>query len=312
VKIIFIVVIAGISSLGLFFIMEKVRKEEQNKKNKQLEKVNGLEETKKIELIENNSQESKTEKNMALLDYNVYEMSKKERFFYICIAAGGLFFIAYVFYRSIILSVLVTPLAFYYPKIKTKEIIERRKRELSLQFKEALYALSSSLIAGRSVEAAFKESLKDLSLIYPDPHTDIIQEFEYITRRIEMNETIEDALYDFANRAHLEDIDSFVDVFIISKRTGGNIVDIIKNTSAIIGDKLQIKQEIDTLLSQRKFEQKVLNVMPIAMILLLTWTTGDYMAPVFNTIIGRIAMTVAVFLLGLAYFISKKIISIEV
>lgn len=311
-KIVLIVVLAGILSLGLFLVMEKIRKEEQNQKNAQLAKANGWDETKKIELIQNNEPELKTKKNMVLLDYDVYQMSKKERLFYICIAAGWLFFIAYVFYKSIILSALVTPFALYYPKVKTKEIIERRKRELSLQFKEALYALSSSLIAGRSVEAAFKESLKDLALIYPDPNTYIIQEFEYITRRIEMNETIEDALNEFANRAHLEDIDSFVDVFIISKRSGGNIVDIIKNTSSIIGDKLQIKQEIDTLLSQRKFEQKVLNIMPIAMILLLTWTTGDYMAPVFNTIVGRIAMTVAVLLLGLAYYLSKKITSIEV
>lgn len=311
-EIVLIVVLACILSLGLFLVMEKIRKEEQNQKNAQLAKANSWDETKKFELIQNNEQELKTKKNMVLLDYDIYQMSKKERLFYICIAAGGLFFIAYVFYKSIILSALVTPLALYYPRVKTKEIIERRKRELSLQFKEALYALSSSLIAGRSVEAAFKESLKDLALIYPDPNTYIIQEFEYITRRIEMNETIEDALNDFANRAHLEDIDSFVDVFSISKRSGGNIVDIIKNTSSIIGDKLQIKQEIDTLLSQRKFEQKVLNIMPIAMILLLTWTTGDYMAPVFNTIVGRIAMTVAVLLLGLAYYLSKKITSIEV
>ncbi|HHY06608.1 MAG TPA: pilus assembly protein TadB, partial [Clostridia bacterium] len=175
-----------------------------------------------------------------------------------------------------------------------------------------LYALSSSLMVGRSVESAFKESLKDLALLYPDSQMYIIQEFTYIVRRLEMNETIEEVLADFAQRAHLEDVDSFVDVFVISKRTGGNIVEIIRNTSAIIGDKLQIKQEIETLLAQRKLEQKILNMMPLAMILLLTWTTGDYMEPVFTTLEGRLIMTVAVFLLGLASYLSQKIMSIEV
>jgi tight adherence protein B len=247
-----------------------------------------------------------------LLDYDVYVMSKKEWLFYFSLGAVFLFFVAYVFYQSIVLSALVAPLAFFYPPLKTKEIIAQRKKELGLQFKEALYALSSSLMAGRSLESAFKEALKDLSLLYPNPQIYIIQEFTYISRRLDMNVTIEDALADFAQRAHLEDIDSFVDVLLISKRSGGNIVEIIKNTSTIIGDKLQIKQEIDTLLAEKKFEQKILNVMPIAMLLLLTWSTGDYMGPVFTTFFGKLMMTIAVLLLGLAYYLSKKIMTIEV
>lgn len=247
-----------------------------------------------------------------LPDYDVYRMSKQEWLFYFGLAAAFCFFVAYVFYRNFLLAALVTPLALFYPRLKTKELIVKRKQELAMQFKEALYALSSSLTAGRSVEEAFKEAIKDLALIYPDPQTYIMQEFSYIVRRLEMNETIEEALGDFARRAHLEDIDSFVDVFVISKRTGGNIVEIIKNSSAIIGDKLQIKQEIDTLLAERKFERKILNIMPIAMILLLSGSTGDYMAPVFNTLAGHIAMTVAVVLLGVAFFVSGKIMKIEV
>lgn len=298
-KFILLVLVASFFSLGLFLFMEKGKKE-----------TKCSEEARKLPVQRESVLPSSS--NNALIDYNVYVMSKKEWFFNFCLAAVFLFFVAYVFYQNIFLSALVIPLALFYPRFKTKEIIAARKRELSLQFKEALYALSSSLIAGRSVESAFQESLKDLSLLYPDPQMYIIQEFTYITRRIAMNETIEEVLADFARRAHLEDLDSFVDVFVISKRTGGNIVEIIKNTSTIIGDKLQIKQEIDTLLAQRKFEQKILNMMPLAMILLLTWTTGDYMEPVFTTLEGRFIMTAAVLLLGLAYYLSKKIMSIEV
>lgn len=247
-----------------------------------------------------------------LPDYDQYTMSRQEWLF--CVLGGALccFFIAYVFYRSVVFAALVTPLGLFYPRLKTRELIRQRKNELAMQFKEALYALSSSLSAGRSVEEAFKESLQDLALIYPDPQTSIIQEFKFIVRRLEMNETIEQALSDLARRAHLEDIESFVDVFVISKRTGGNIVEVIKNSSAIIGDKLQIKQEIETLLAERKFERKILNIMPIGMILILSLSTGDYMAPVFETLAGHVAMTVAIILLGAAFVISGKIMKIEV
>ena len=127
-----------------------------------------------------------------------------------------------------------------------------------------------------------------------------------------MNETIECALTDLARRSHDEDIKNFADVFITGKRSGGNMADIIKNTAAIINDKLRIKEEINTLLAERKLEQRVLNIVPVALILLLTWSTGDYMDPVFGTTLGRFVMTVAVLLLALAWFISRKITDIEV
>jgi len=323
---VFIVVVAGALSLGLFHLQEKQTKNSKNPKDVEasLQKECFAKEcSAQTEAMSLGSalfgkpdlpgeNDLPLQSMQGLIDYDVYLMSKKEWFFYFSLGAVFLFFVAYVFYQSIVLSALVAPLAFFYPRIKAKEIIVQRKKELALQFKEALYALSSSLMAGRSLESAFKEALKDLYLLYPNSQTYIIQEFTYISRRIDMNVTIEDALVDFAQRAHLEDIDSFVDVLLISKRTGGNIVEIIKNTSTIIGDKLQIKQEIDTLLAEKKFEQKILNVMPIVMILLLTWSTGDYMGPVFTTFFGKLIMTIAVLLLGLAYYLSKKIMTIEV
>jgi tight adherence protein B len=190
-------------------------------------------------------------------------MSFKERIGYTLLAAVAIYLVAFIFYQNYIISLVVSFAALLYPKIRNKDIIAKRKNELNLQFKDMLYSLSSSLSAGKSVEPSFKEVLKDLSIIDPDSNTFIIKEVEYIVRKIEMNETIEAALEDFAARSHIEDIENFVDVFQTSKRAGGNIVEIIKNTSNIISDKIEVKEEIDTLLASRKFEQKVLAIMPI-------------------------------------------------
>ncbi|MTI47476.1 MAG: pilus assembly protein TadB [Firmicutes bacterium] len=239
-------------------------------------------------------------------------MTIKEKVYYSTLAAIGIFLIGFVFYRSYILSIILMPIGLLYPRIKKRDLINKQKMELNLQFKEGLYALSSSLSAGRSIEEAFRESIKDLSILYPNQDTYIIVEFQYIVRKLDMNETIENALLDFANRSHLDDITSFVDVFIIAKRTGGNMVAIIHNTSNVIGDKLRIKQEIQTLVAQKKLEQKVLSIIPILMIIFISWSAPDYMEIVFKTNLGRLLMTVAVLLLSISYLISKKIIDIEV
>lgn len=246
------------------------------------------------------------------LDYDCYCMTFKERVFYILTAALFIFAIAFVFYRNTVISLLLCPAALIYPSVKTKELIKKRKTELNIQFKDMLYSLASSLSAGKSMELAFREVLKDLSILYPDPGTYIIREVSYIIRRLEMNETIETVLADFAGRSHIEDVESFADVLQTCKRTGGNIIEIIRNTSNVINDKIEIKQEIEIMLAERKFERRVLNVLPVLMIILLSVSAGDYMYPVFHTAVGRLVMTAAIVLLAAAYFIAAKIMDIEV
>lgn len=245
-------------------------------------------------------------------DYRIYIMSRAEILSYTILAAGFLCTVSFIFYRNIYFSGLVSVLAVLYPRYKAKELLLKRKNNLSGQFRDALYLVASSVSAGKSLETAFKDTVKELKLIYPDVDSYIVREFTAINAQIDMNETIEAALIDFAERSGLEDIRGFADVLSAAKKSGGNMVDIIINASNVIGEKVRIKEEINTLLSQRKLEQKILNLLPILLVLLLSWSTGDYMAPVFETVFGRMMITAAVILLALAYLISKKIMDIEV
>ena len=248
----------------------------------------------------------------SLIDYDTYVMGSRERIICILTAGTAIFAAGYIFYRSVLLSLILTPFALLYPRFKTKEIIKKRKNELNLQFREALYSLSSSLSAGKSIETAIRDSLRELSIQYPNADTYILIELEQINRRIGMNETVEEALADFAARSHLEDIVNFTDVFILCKRTGGNLVQVVKNTAEIISEKIDIKQEINLLLMEKKLEHKVLNMMPVLIVLLLSASAEEFMAPVFSEPLGRAAMTFSLVLFAAAFLISKKIMDIEV
>ena len=247
-----------------------------------------------------------------LTDYDVYVMTKSEKMFTIVVAAIALFAVGYVFYHSLILSALLALFAVKAPKIRTRQIIDKRKNQLSLQFKDMLYSLSSALSVGKSVETGIRDSLQDLQVIYPDSETDILVELGLILRGLGMNNTIEDMFGQFAERAHLEDIDNFVDIFVTCKRTGGDLIEVMRSTSNTIGDKIEVKQEIETMISGKKYEFNFLMILPVIMVLFLTLTSGDYMAPVFTTIVGRIAMTVAIAIFALAYVVGSKIMKINI
>jgi len=246
------------------------------------------------------------------IDYSVYNMSGKEKLVYILLAAIFLFGLGFIFYHNVIVSLLITPFALLYPKIRTREIIDKRQDELNLQFKDLLYSISSSLGSGKALETAFKESLKELRIIYPNEETLIIKEIQYMQRKLEMNEQIENVLMDFAERSKLEDVRSFATILQTCNKRGGNVIEIIRNTSNVINDKIEVKQEIATILAQKKIEQKILSVMPVALLLLLSVTQKEYMEPVFTTVLGRIVMTVAIIFIISGYMIMKKIMDIKI
>lgn len=247
-----------------------------------------------------------------LIEYTQYHMSLYEYLFYSLIAGIVLFLIAYIFYQSIYVSIVFSFLGFFYPRIKRKELTDKRKQELLLQFKQALYSISTSLSAGKSIENAFKEATSDLRLLYPNPNTYIIQELEIINRRIENGEPIEKALNDFSVRTSIEDIANFSDVFVTCKRTGGDLVEVIRRSSTIIGEKIDIQQEISVLIAQKKFEAQILSVSPIFMIAIVSFSSPDYMQPLYELGIGPVVMTISLGLLALSYWLIKWIMDIKV
>jgi tight adherence protein B len=259
-----------------------------------------------------NRESSTIQGNIILIDYSSYTMTKKERFLYCSIAGIILYAIGYVFYQHYVISALIASLGLLYPKLRTKELINKRKQELGLQFKQALYSLSSALGAGKSIENAFREVVNDLRLLYPDPSTHIIREFEIINRSVENGDSIEKAVVNFAERADVEDIHSFADVFVTCKRTGGDLVEVIRSTSNIIGDKLDIQQEIVVLIAQKKLESQILTLAPLAMVALLSYSAPDYMEPMYQFGTGPIIMTIGLVLLGTAFWLSRWIMNIKV
>jgi tight adherence protein B len=250
--------------------------------------------------------------NNKLINYNEYNISILERIKYSLIAMPVIYILCILFYNNHIFASIFSLLGLLYPNYKKANLIKKRKHELKFQFKEAIYALSSSMSAGKSIESSFKDSLNDLRILYPNPNTYIVLEFEYIVRKIEMNETIEEAILDFAKRASIDDITNFANVFITAKRTGGNIIRIIKYTSTVISEKMEIQNEIEVLISNKKFEQKILSLLVPGIIIYLQISSPTYLDVMYSTIRGRILMTICLILFVISYKIGEKIMDIEV
>lgn len=251
----------------------------------------------------------RAESRPQLPDYTVYVLSPRMKI--AALLAGGLlmFGIGYLFYHQLLISLLLVPGGAYAPRMLRQYLKDRRRSALNLQFKQTLFSLSSSLSAGRSVENAFREAVADLQLLDPEGNSDMLAELSIICTRMEYNQPVEEALHDFSRRAGMEDVERFADVFTVCKRTGGDLVEVVRRTSTIIGEKLDIQQDIAVSIAQKKFEAKALLAAPLLMVLFMSLTASDYMEPMY-TGAGMAISTLSLAGLFLCYRWTTKIMDI--
>lgn len=237
-------------------------------------------------------------------------MKRIETVFYYLMYSIVLIIIGLIFYRSLIASFILIPFSIFFVKRKEKKKMEKEKMKVNLQFRELLYSISSSLRAGRSLESAFKQSIKDLNVIFTDPNTLIIIEIEKIVAKIEMNVPIEEAFMEFSKKYKIDEIVNFAQIMEFSRMTGIDLIEVIKNTSEIISEKITIKQEIEVMLARKVMETNLLTFFPIIFLLFLSISSYEYMKPIYETIAGRMIMTFALIIIFGSNLLVQKILKI--
>lgn len=210
-------------------------------------------------------------------------------------------------------SCLCSPYApwFLYPIYKKKDLKKKRLRQLTLQFKEAIQVLSSFLSAGYSLENSLFMSVRELEALYGKDAM-ITEEFERLAAGVRMNRPVEQLLAEFGERSGIQDVDHFAQVFGMARRSGGELVEIIRQSAGVIRDKIQVQEEIQTMTAARIFEQKIMNGIPFGMILYIDFTSPGFFDIMYGTWMGRLIMTLCLaFYMG-AVMLSGKILDIEI
>ena len=242
-------------------------------------------------------------------DYSVYipKAAEKMLWFVIAVIASGA--VLYLFYENLAVSIIVGCLCgVAFIPIRTKQMIAKRRQKLTLQFRELMSALSTSIGAGRNVQDAFQAAVEDLAVQFTK-ESDIVQELEIICSGMYNNIPIENLLLNLAERSGVEDIENFANVFATCYRKGGNINEVIKNTAEIIGDKIEIKMELQTMVSGQKNEMNIMLVMPALFIVVMKGMGGGLID--LSTPVGVLSVTGALIIFVLAYFIGQKITDIK-
>lgn len=243
-------------------------------------------------------------------DYRIYEFCRKEkiRYFLEGMILNGV--IGILFYNSFYAMIPGMVLVVFYQKEKKRVLVQRRMEQVRLELKEFLNALIAALQTGRSMENAFSEACKDFAG-YVGGDTVFLQEIKRICAGVEMGEPLERMLTEFAARSHMEELQYFSQVFSIGKRSGGNIISIMKNTIRMLQERMDAEKEISTAIAEKRMEFQIMTVIPLAIIFYLRVGAGGLLDQLYGNITGILVMTICLFIYGGCCLYGKRILEFE-
>ena len=244
-------------------------------------------------------------------DYSTYHPSRFEWISILlqaCLLVGG---IAYLFYHTPLVLLPLSPLGYLYVRNSIRKLCADRQEKLIRDFRLMLGSLTVALRAGYSVENAFRDAERSL-INQVGPDADMTRELMWINAQVRLSVPVEKLLVDFGRRSDSEDIENFAAVFAAAKRMGGNTANIVRETANTISSKIDVEREIETSIAAKKYEQKIMSVMPAFIILYMQLTSPDFLTVMYTSFFGRLAMTACLAVYSGALLWSAKIVDIRV
>lgn len=186
-------------------------------------------------------------------------------------------------------------------------VLRRRRQRLGLyaeQLPDALDVLTRSLQAGQS----FLQGIQTVAREMPEPAA---KEFLLTFEQLRLGRSLREALQAHADRVENLDFNLLATALLIQREVGGNLTEILENTSRTIRDRFKLLGQIRALTAQNWLAGRIIGVMPVAIGLMIYFLKPDLILVLFKEETGRTMMAIAVVLQILGYYAMKRIMIIK-
>lgn len=221
-------------------------------------------------------------------------------------------FLAMVFYNSLMGIFFLLPCLPVYIKREKKRLYQKRQQQLKEEFLEVLKLIIHGLEAGYSLEHCFEQAYVDYQKMVEDKKSMMLPELKEFQKKLQVNVSVNAIVKEFAVKSELQEAENFAQIIEIARKSGGNLPAVLKRTVCTMLEKERVQEEIETMLSGKRMEQKVMTAMPVGILLYMRFTSGDYMAPLYGNPVGIIIATIGLFVTLIAIVWSDKIINIPI
>lgn len=197
--------------------------------------------------------------------------------------------LVWLFFRSIYMMLLCVPIAAAFVRLRAAQNVEEKRRLLQEELKDYLRGITSALRSGYALENAMRQAGQELMTIH-GAGAMMVQEAGEMTRRLQLHETPELLWKDFAARSGLPEAGQLAKIIATAKRQGGDYLPVLQAMTDTMQLRLTIHEEVETMITGKKMEYRVMCVLPAGILLYLNFTAPDMMSSLYTTLPGRLIM----------------------
>ncbi len=150
-----------------------------------------------------------------------------------------------------------------------------RIQKLCLQLPDAFDVMSRAARAGQTVTGAFQ-------IVAHDFEAPLGTEFAYCYEQQNLGIPHDVALRDLARRTGVMELQIFVVALLVQRRTGGNLVELLKNLATIARQRIRFQGRVKALTGEGRMQAIVLMILPLAVFAGMLVLNQDYAAELLN------------------------------
>lgn len=221
-----------------------------------------------------------------------------------------LFGLGFLFFNSYLVALLTAGLGSLYINGIKSYTRQTYLRQIEKDFVTFIYSLASYIGVGRSFEHSFHQSILEMEKDkgnYP-----LLEDLKRVQLSLEVNLSIGQAMKQLSSSYPVETILHFTYICERMIVTGGSLEEVIDMTIQMIRQKVEVEKELDLIVTQKRFELIIMLSFVPLMILYLRAVSGSFYEMMYQTINGRMIMTIALFLYLASGYFGKRIIDIEI
>jgi tight adherence protein B len=221
----------------------------------------------------------------------------------LCAIAGGV--LGALLLGNIIFVLLIAAGASLIPYVWLVRARKKRQKKMAEQLPDVLSILASSLRAGHS----FLQALDQVAGEIKEPSAG---EFHRVVSEIRLGRSIDDAMVEMADRVGSEDMRWAVMAVNIQRQVGGNLAEVLDIVANTVRERAYVQRQVRVLSAEGRLSIAILSALPFGIFLYLALMNPEYVAPLFNTMLGRILLLVGGSLMAAGIFVMTRIVRIDV
>lgn len=218
---------------------------------------------------------------------------------------------AYLFFRSWWSLPILLPYFFFGLFQAKKEQMQKEKELFAAQFRDGLQCLLASLEAGYSIENSFVNAAEDLLVMFRQ-EAPIVRSFRQICRQLGNGANVEELVFEMGEKSGVEEVRNFAGIFVTAKRTGGDLLGVIRSVNASLYQKQEVQREIASVLLAKQLEVKIMKLMPYGILLYFQVFSPSFLTPLYAGVFGRTVMLLVFMLYCGCCFWADKMAAIDI